>query len=178
MERIEKCLLWNDTGKGKANWLQFDFNHLGVLELVLLFERHEEYLLGLRELTRDLFQSEFKNVIGLDDVVLVKNPAKSRPYWSLGRVIRVTPGDDSCIRSVLIKKADGTNQEHSIKHLFPLELSITHAHRTSVPSEELVDREGLVEVGEDSTGAVQAPESSTRPRRAVNKTRNEDFLWY
>lgn len=69
---------------------------------------HEEYLLGLRELTHDLYQSNFNNVIKVDNVVLIKNPIKSCPYWSLGRVIKVTPGDNTCIRSVLIKKSDST----------------------------------------------------------------------
>ena len=49
---------------------------------------------GLRELTHDLYQSDFTNVIRVDDVVLIKNPAKSHSYWSLGRVIRITLKDD------------------------------------------------------------------------------------
>lgn len=84
---------------------------------------HEEYLLGLRELTHDLYQYNFNNVIKVDNVVLIKNPIKSHPYWSLGKVIKVTPGDNTCIRLVLIKKSDSTTQEHSLK------LSIIHLHQ-------------------------------------------------
>ena len=105
---------------------------------------HEEYLLGLGELTHDFYQSDFNNVIAMNDMVFIRNPAKSRPYWSLGRVIRVTPGGDSCIRSTLVKKFDGTTQEYSLKHLFPLELSISHSRRTSEPPEELSDSEDII----------------------------------
>ena len=51
----------------------------------------EEYLLRLRDLTQDLYQSAFNNVIGVDDVVLIKNQAKSRPNWSLDRMIFELP---------------------------------------------------------------------------------------
>ena len=61
-------------------------------------------------------------------MVVDKNPTKSRPYWSLGRVMEVIPGDDVLVRSAKIRKSDGKVQEHSIKHLYPLELSIAHSH--------------------------------------------------
>ncbi len=55
-------------------------------------------------------------VIKVGDVVVIKNPMKSRPYWSLGRV---TPGDDDLVRSAKIRKPERKVQEHSLKHLYP-----------------------------------------------------------
>ena len=84
-------------------------------------------------------------------------------------MIRVTPGDDIYIRSVLIKKSDGTTQEHSLKHLFPLELStISHSHRTAEPPEELSD------------SIVGVSSSMRRLRRTPKRVSdcNEDYLWF
>ena len=107
---------------------------------------HEKYLLGLKELTRNLYQPDFNDVFVVDDVVFIKNPAKSRPNWSLGRVIRVTPGNDTYIRSALIKKSDGTTQEHP----FSLELSIIHSHRTSEPPGEFSGSENISGIPADT----------------------------
>ena len=38
-------------------------------------------------------------------------------------------GDDNKVRSVKVKRGNGSVQIHSIKLLYPLELSLTHAHR-------------------------------------------------
>ena len=86
---------------------------------------YKEYLLSLREQSKDLFQVDYNNVIQVGDVVVVKNPIKSRPYW----VMEVTPGDDDLVRSAKIKKPDRKVWEHSIKHLYSLMLSIPHSHK-------------------------------------------------
>lgn len=96
---------------------------------------HEEYLLSLREQSHVLYQIDFKNIIKIDDLVLIKNLAKAKPYWSLGRVVNVIPGNDYCIRSTNVKKPNDNIQLHSIKHLYPLELSIPHFHQTNTPPE-------------------------------------------
>ena len=54
--------------------------------------------------------------------MLIRNPAKTRPYWPLSRVLSLNVGDDGNVRSANLKK-DGNNQTHSIKHLFTMELS-------------------------------------------------------
>ena len=92
-----------------------------------------DYLLSLSEQSKDLFQVDYNNVIKVGDVVVLKNPMKSRSYWSLGRVMEVTPGDDNQVRSAKITKRDGKVQKHSIKHLYPLELSINHSHQAVIP---------------------------------------------
>ena len=85
---------------------------------------------------KDLHEVNYINKIKVDDVVLVKNPAKPRPYWLLGRVLELNHGDDHKVRSVKVKRADGAVQVHSIKHLYPLELSLTHAHNPHKPMDD------------------------------------------
>ena len=48
----------------------------------------------------------------------------------------VTLGNDDLVRSARIRKTDGKVQEHSIKHLYPLELLITHSHQTVITPDE------------------------------------------
>ena len=89
---------------------------------------YEEYLLSLREQCKDLHQINFSNKIKIDDVVLVKGPpSKKRPNWVLGRVEELVHGSDNLIRSVKLKMGTGYSQHHSIKHLYPMELALTHA---------------------------------------------------
>lgn len=57
---------------------------------------YQEYLLVLRAQCKDLYDRNFGNMVKID-VVLIKNPTKSRPYWSLGRVQRLITGDESNI---------------------------------------------------------------------------------
>ena len=54
----------------------------------------------------------------------------------LGRIMEVTPGDDDLDRSAKIRKSDGKGHVHSIKHLYPLELSITHSYQAVTPPDE------------------------------------------
>ena len=41
---------------------------------------YEEYFLNLRESCKDLHNMNFNNKIQVNDVVLIKNPAKTRPF--------------------------------------------------------------------------------------------------
>ena len=41
---------------------------------------NEEYLLSLRESCKDLYNMDLNNKIQINDVVLIKNPAKIRPF--------------------------------------------------------------------------------------------------
>ena len=96
---------------------------------------YEQYLLSLRSLYKNLYESDFENKIKVNDIVLIKNPAKGRHHWRLGRVMELIYGSDKKVRSAKILKGDEKWREterkleiHSLKHLFPLELSITHDH--------------------------------------------------
>ena len=97
---------------------------------------YEDYLISLRESSRDLHQLEYVNKIKINDVVLIKNPAKTRPYWLLGRVTELICGEDGKVRIVKLKRGDGENVTHSIKHLYPMELSVTHDCQPVHPVQE------------------------------------------
>ena len=50
---------------------------------------YEEYLLSLRENCKDLHETN-NSEIKIDDVVLIKNLVKPRPYGQLGRVVELS----------------------------------------------------------------------------------------
>ena len=98
---------------------------------------YQDYLLSWREQCRDHHEINLKNKIGVEDVVLVKNPAKTRPFWLLGRILELIMDDDNKVRSVKVKRGYDSVQIHLIKLLYPLELSLTHAHHPgTIPSSE------------------------------------------
>lgn len=70
----------------------------------------------------------FNNKIPVDDIVLIKNPAKARPFWKLGRVTEPFYGNDG---NVCIARGDASYDNHNIQHLFPMELSLTHNAQSS-----------------------------------------------
>ena len=89
---------------------------------------NKEYLLSLRESCKDLHNMDFRNKIQVNDVVFIKNPAKTRPFWKLGRVTELFQGNDGNIRSAQITRGD---ENHNIQHLFAMEL--WHIMLKSVP---------------------------------------------
>ncbi|KAG1655032.1 putative ATP-dependent RNA helicase DDX56 [Nymphon striatum] len=103
-------------------------NLVSVLEqrdnYYLQFKRewYEHYLLSLREKIGSPSKLSSNNDISAGDVVLIKIPNKTRPYWLLGRVLRIVIGHDNRVRSVFLKRSDGRRAHHSIVHLYPLEL--------------------------------------------------------
>ena len=88
----------------------------------------------------------------------------------------VNPGDDTYIKSAL--KSDGTALEHSLKHVFPLKLFITHLHQSSEPLEELSDSENISGIPADAvvgtSGSMLICRSCRTPKRVSD--RNEDYL--
>ena len=109
---------------------------------------YETYLLSLREQCKDLHEIDFINHIKVNDVVLVKNPAKPRPYWLLGRVLELIYGDDDKVRSAKVKRGDGSVQLHSISHLYPLELPLTHSHQ---PTAAIADEDSSEEISDSNS---------------------------
>ena len=120
---------------------------------------YEEYLLSLREHSRNLYQSSWTNRIKCDDVVLIKLPNKPRPFWMLGRVIEVIVGFDNIIRSVKVKQSNGKIVHHPICNLYPMELSITHAGRNQSEDREEVEDS----FPEETPNAVPAPPIVKKP---------------
>ena len=45
----------------------------------------------------------------------------------MGRILEIIIGYDNKIRSVKLKRGDGQICHHSLNHLYPLELSLTHS---------------------------------------------------
>ena len=97
-------------------------------ELLSHFKKlwYNSYLSSLKESCRDLHQVNWNDKISVDDIVLVKLLNKSRPHWVLGRVLELIRGHDDKVRSVKLKRGDGVVAHHSINHLYPLDLSLTH----------------------------------------------------
>ena len=122
-----------------------------------------EYLMSLRDSYKNLRQENFVDKIKINDIVLIRNIQpefiKRRHYWSLARVLDVIKGHDGCIRSALVLKgsADYLSKKrepeiHPVKHLYPVELSLTHEYTVPLPtadnlSEEIVP---VPDVYEDS----------------------------
>lgn len=85
---------------------------------------HAEFLHSLLENCKDLHETEFSNKINVNDVILIKNPIKSRPFWLLGRDIELFSGNNDKVRFAQIKSGDGTVEIHRLKfkHLYLLEI--------------------------------------------------------
>ena len=153
---------------------------------------YEEYLLSLRETYKDLYESKFCNKIKLEDVVLIKNSLKPRPYWQLGRVIELFPGQDNKIRIVKIRLGNGSEQIHALNHLYPLELNLTHDVNTNrvIDDDEEIDTSHLNldykidEIDKDLGLDLKVEPSkinNSRPRRANAGMRGKNdtsYLYY
>ena len=61
---------------------------------------YETYLLGMRQLYKDLHEVKFVNRIRMNEVVLIKDTKKKRQHWLLGRVVELFPGSDGKVRAV------------------------------------------------------------------------------
>ena len=130
---------------------------------------HQEYLSGLRNSYKNLRQENFKDVIKVGDVVLIKNIQpkfiKSRQFWSLGRIVKLHVGSDGHFRSAAVLRGTADYRTHKrelevhpLNHLYPLELTVTHDHKTPVTQEELDMAD--IPVSHDlnsGTNQIQAP---------------------
>ena len=115
---------------------------------------YDTYLLGMRQLYKDLHQVKFENKIRIDEVVLIKDTKKKRQHWLLGRVVELLPGSDGKVRAVRLWRGDRRYAVHSLKHLYPVELAVTHSHIAgggTLP--DVVDEGGGLEVAPGASGA-------------------------
>ena len=96
---------------------------------------YTEYLLSLRESSQNTLNPNWINRIRKDEIVLVSNPEKTKPFWQLGRVVELLPGKDDVVRFVRVLRGDGSRAVHPINHLYPMELE------ASVPLDEKVEDE-------------------------------------
>lgn len=74
--------------------------------------RYNDYLVNLRERSHGRSQVPFRNLLKVNDLVLVRRPLK--PF--LETVLELFRCDDGVIRSVCIKQGDGSVQVHSLKY--------------------------------------------------------------
>ena len=56
------------------------------------------------------------------EVVLIAYPLKSRLFWTIGRVVSSFTGKDKNVRSVTVRRFDGSECVYSINPLYPLEI--------------------------------------------------------
>jgi len=93
----------------------------------------DEYLLSLREASKDLHQQDWEDVVKCGDIVLIATPNKSRPTWQMGRISELLPGKDDIVRCAKVVRSDRSEGVYSICMLYPLELSVTpYIHEDSI----------------------------------------------
>ena len=56
---------------------------------------------------------DFNNKIQVNDVVLIKNPAKTILFWMLGRVFQLFQGNDGNMHSAQITRGDASYENHN-----------------------------------------------------------------
>ena len=102
---------------------------------------YEDYLLSLRESSRNLYEESWSEVIKVGDVVLIYSPVKARIHWHLGRVIQLVTGDDGKTRMVKVWRDKNTQEIHAINHLYPLELSLDVVSNVQPPREQPIRKQ-------------------------------------
>ena len=61
---------------------------------------YREYLLGLRENSRDLFHTDCDDKFAVGDGVLINTKNKPRMFWLMGTVLQLLHGDDGRVCQV------------------------------------------------------------------------------
>ena len=74
----------------------------------------EEYLLSLREASRDNYQRKWEDVVKIDDIVLIASATKTRPFWQLARIKETLKCKDEKIRTVRIIRPYRTKGVNSL----------------------------------------------------------------
>ena len=126
---------------------------------------NKEYLLSLRESFKDLHYMDFNNEIQVNDEVLIKNPAKTGPFWKIGRATELFQGNDGNICSARITRVDTSCENHNMQHLFPIELSLTHnVKRCPMPESP-------------NKSPKTSSQTSRRTKRKIKKKCSQDFVY-
>ena len=86
---------------------------------------HESYLTSLRETSQNLYENNWVNKIDVNDIVLISDPVKTRPFWDMGRVTELFEGSDGRVRSVKVVRKNRSEGTYPINLLYPLELSLS-----------------------------------------------------
>ena len=88
----------------------------------------KEYLLSLRETHKNNCHGKGGSVISVGDVVLLKDDTK-RMFWKLAVVQELLTGADKQVRAAIVSLGKSGRQSQllrrSVKHLYPLEVTVT-----------------------------------------------------
>jgi len=96
------------------------------------------YVLGLRETSKDVFQTSWEDRIKVNDIVLV-HAQKPRIFWLMGRVVQLIYSDDGKVRSALLRMPNHQVSRYAVSHLYPLEIQATHpGNRDGQPQSQTV----------------------------------------
>ena len=125
---------------------------------------YSDYLLGLRETTRDIFQTDWENKIAVGDIVLINTKNRPRIFWLMGRVLQLLHGDDGRVRQVLLKTSAGRTERYSIAHLYPLEIQSTHTGR-DISEDNICQADAPTSRDDESNTAQVRQPPSRRPKR-------------
>ena len=132
-----------------------------------------EYLLSLRDSYRDLHDDKFENQVKVGDIVLLKNMqpdvVKKRQHWSLARVLELMYSSDGKVRTVKLIKGSADYltrprmpELHPIKHLYPLELNVTHQHQVDAPRDNEYEELASQDVAPDLDFSASLDEDEQR----------------
>lgn len=80
---------------------------------------------------------------------------------------------------LLEKRGDGAVETHSLKHLYPLELSLTHNHFPDTPADEESDEFASHPIEECRDPSEPSEEMANyRPKRIKKSTSNPEYIYY
>ena len=129
----------------------------------------KEYLLNIRGRSPGKSRILFQNRNQRNYIVLVKSPRKPRPFWMLGTILAVFPGQDGVVRTTRDKQGDGLVKFHSLKNLYPMEISqsdddpdeseFNHAGASSPSASGSIQLSGSSQEGDD----IMCPTSNKSP---------------
>ena len=103
---------------------------------------YSDYLLSLRETSRDVFQSEWIDKISVGDIVLIDTRDRPRVYWQMGRVLQLIHSNDGRVRQVILKTAK-VEGRYATRLLYPLEVRAVHAGTAADGCNSRVDGNSL-----------------------------------
>ena len=174
-EEDEGSEIWNlEKGDVKAALIKFIENR-DVAPYKFREFWMKEYLLDLRSRYNNLYQtsSSIPPYVKVGSVVLFKTPVQTRPHWSFATITELNYGADGLVRSVKIRKSDGSTAVSSIKNLIPMELEDMYLNKEAEEErmekdehEELIDSDSMESKVEEETNVVNSNSNSRPSRRA------------
>ena len=132
----------------------------------------KDYLLSLREAHKNSQVSpKIHPYLKVGSIVLIKNPFKSRVYWTMVRITEIIPSYDGQIRAVKIMRPDRSITKAAVCNLYPLELEAI-----SVPLQESLASEPEARTDTEPGGLTEEIENEgATPYDDINNDQMEDF---